>query len=175
MDADNGREVAVRDAGLRYPAGKDWLFRHASLVIRPGERAAVVGPSGAGKTSLIRLLAGVCPLTEGEILLGGCKVASLSEGRRAALIGVAAQDFHLFQGTVRRNFLIACPDATEAEMWDLLETVKLAELLHAEGAGLATPIGDRGMRLSGGHARRPPRPRTLPGPPPALVLGAPSV
>lgn len=174
MEPDNVSGLALLDAGLRYPSGKDWIFRHASLVIRPGERVAVIGPSGAGKTSLIRLLAGVCPLTEGEILLGGCKVASLSEGRRAALIGVAAQDFHLFQGTVRRNFLIACPDATEAEMWDLLETVKLAELLHAEGAGLDTLIGERGMRLSGGQARRLSLARTLLRRPRWLVLDEPT-
>ncbi|CCT58590.1 thiol reductant ABC exporter subunit CydC [Acetobacter pasteurianus] len=147
-------DLCFCNLGMRYPEAKHWALRHANLLIRQGERVALVGPSGAGKSTLINLLFRFYDYQEGTASFGNVDLKNVDADVMAHHVGVVAQDYHLFQGSIRRNLMIACPNATEEKMWRALQIAQLAEFVRAEPAGLDTLIGEEGIRLSGGQARR---------------------
>ncbi|MBB2168318.1 thiol reductant ABC exporter subunit CydC [Gluconacetobacter aggeris] len=147
-------DLEVRDLGMRYAPDEDWVLRHAGLTIRQGERVALVGPSGAGKSTVAGLLFGFHGYQEGTIRFGGVEARALAPDALPGLVGVMAQDAHLFQGSIRRNLAMACPTADEAAMWAALEIAQLATFVREASAGLDTLIGEAGLRLSGGQGRR---------------------
>lgn len=147
-------DLCFCNLGMRYPEAKHWALRHANLLIRQGERVALVGPSGAGKSTLINLLFRFYDYQEGTASFGNVDLKNVDADVMAHHVGVVAQDYHLFQGSIRRNLMIACPNATEEKMWRALQIAQLAEFVRAEPAGLDTLIGEEGVRLSGGQARR---------------------
>ncbi|GCD52703.1 thiol reductant ABC exporter subunit CydC [Acetobacter pasteurianus] len=147
-------DLCFCNLGMRYPEAKHWALRHANLLIRQGEHVALVGPSGAGKSTLINLLFRFYDYQEGTASFGNVDLKNVDADVMAHHVGVVAQDYHLFQGSIRRNLMIACPNATEEKMWRALQIAQLAEFVRAEPAGLDTLIGEEGVRLSGGQARR---------------------
>lgn len=139
------------DAG--YEPGR-LVLRDVSFALRPGERAALVGPSGGGKSTVLALVLSFLTPTSGRVLLDGENLAGQAPEAARDRLAWVGQTPHLFHGTVRDNVLFARPDATEAE---LLEALDAAGLGHAAGElprGLDTPVGEEGFGLSGGQARR---------------------
>ncbi|MCE2577956.1 thiol reductant ABC exporter subunit CydC [Komagataeibacter sp. FNDCR1] len=147
-------DLSLSGIGLRYPGADRWALRHADLSVGQGEHVAVVGPSGAGKSTLVNLLFRFYDYQEGTARFGGVDLKDVDADIMARHIGVVAQDFHLFQGSIRRNLGIACPSATEEAMWHALRVAQLHAFVQAEPDGLDTLIGEGGVRLSGGQARR---------------------
>jgi ATP-binding cassette subfamily C protein CydC len=113
-----------------------------------------VGPSGAGKTTLARLLTRAWDPTEGRILLGGRDIREYALRDLRAALGVVEQDTHIFDETVRNNLLLARPDASAVEIERVLQAVGLLDLVRELPEGLDTWVGERGERLSGGERQR---------------------
>ncbi|MGO3517537.1 MAG: thiol reductant ABC exporter subunit CydC [Acetobacter cibinongensis] len=139
---------------FRYSGQEQDILHHATLCVKQGERVAITGPSGCGKSSLISVLFGFYPLQSGRILLGGSDVHARTPEDLAQVISVAGQDFHLFNGTVRDNLLFANPASTEEDMIAALHTVQLTDFLATAPNGLDSFVGDEGLQLSGGQAKR---------------------
>ncbi len=125
-----------------------------SLTINPGERIAIVGPTGCGKTSIINSLLRFIPLTSGSISLGGVSIDQLTEADLRRMITLVDQRPHVFNGTIANNLRIAKTDATEQEMHAALASAQLDEFIAKLDAGLDTWVGEGGKNLSGGQARR---------------------
>ncbi|MCP1215166.1 thiol reductant ABC exporter subunit CydC [Acetobacter orientalis] len=146
--------LKLHDISFKYQEEKEWVFNHATLSIQTGERVALVGSSGSGKSSLINLLFGFYPYQNGQASFGGVDLHTMRAETLAGYIAVAGQDFHLFSGTVRDNLLLANARATEQEIWNALETVQLADFIKEIPHGLDTFVGNEGLCLSGGQAKR---------------------
>jgi ATP-binding cassette, subfamily B, bacterial len=125
-----------------------------SFAAEPGQMVALVGPSGAGKTSLTHLVARLYDATTGAVRVDGHDVRDLSLQSLADTIGYVTQDAHMFHDTMRANLLYARPGATDDEIWAALESAQIAPLVRALPEGLDTVVGDRGYRLSGGERQR---------------------
>lgn len=147
-------DLVLQNVSFAYPGTVTSVLDHASLTIRQGEHLGLVGPSGVGKSSLINLLFGFYAPCDGRMMFGGVDVSTLRAEDLAGLVSVAAQDFHLFAGTLRDNLLLAAPDATEAELSDVLDAAQLTQFVQSLPEGLQTWVGNDGLRLSGGQARR---------------------
>ena len=158
---------------LRYAHGAKPALDSLDLAIQSGQRIALLGPSGAGKSSIAGLLLRFWDY-EGEIRLGGHNLRRYRPEDLRRLVGVAAQDAQLFNGTVRDNLLMAEPRANDFAMYDALETAQLAGFVRALPDGLDTWIGEAGARLSAGQARRLVLARTLLRKPLVLVLDEPT-
>lgn len=137
-----------------HPAGRGWALQEVSFEIKPGQLAALVGPSGAGKTTITYLLPRLYDPTEGRILIDGVDIRDASLDSLASQIGVVTQETYLFHDTIRANLLYAKPDATDGD----LEAACRAANIHDFVAGLPerydTIVGERGYRLSGGEKQR---------------------
>ena len=158
---------------LYYRAGAPAALDGLDLAIESGRRIALLGPSGAGKSSIARLLLRFWDY-EGEIRLGGHDLRHYRPDDLRRLVGVAAQEAHLFNGSVRDNLAMAAPDADEAAMLGALETAQLAGFVRGLPDGLDTWVGEGGARLSAGQARRLVLARTLLRAPLVLVLDEPT-
>ena len=162
-------DVRYESVGFEYQAGTA-VLHHISLHARPGEMIALVGPTGAGKTSLVHLLSRFYELSSGEILLDGLPIReiSLSELRRS--VAMVTQESFLFNGTTADNLLIAKPDATEEEMWRALAAANAETFIRRLPKNLHTQLGERGVKLSVGEKQRLSIARALLKNPPILVL-----
>src|ERR671939_1599220 len=142
-------EVSLPEQGAPTAVLHDVSFR-----VEPGQMVALVGHSGAGKTTIASLVSRLYDATSGTVRVGGLDVrrATLSSLRDA--IGVVTQDAHLFHDTIRANLLYARPEATEEELWAALTGARIAGLVRSLPDGLDTVVGDRGYRLSGGEKQR---------------------
>jgi ATP-binding cassette subfamily B protein len=125
-----------------------------SFTARPGELVALVGHSGAGKTTITALVSRLYDVTGGAVRLNGLDVRDATLDSLRETIGVVTQDAHLFHDTIRANLRYARPGATEEEMWEALRAAQIADLVAGLPDGLDTVVGDRGHRLSGGEKQR---------------------
>ncbi|WP_280854021.1 MULTISPECIES: ABC transporter ATP-binding protein [unclassified Streptomyces] len=125
-----------------------------SFRAEPGRTVALVGSSGAGKSTVAQLLPRLYDVDEGAVRVGGVDVRDLSADSLRATLGMVTQDGHLFHDTVRANLLLARPEATETELWDALRRSRLDALVRSLPDGLDTVVGERGYRLSGGERQR---------------------
>ncbi len=125
-----------------------------SFRAEPGQTVALVGSSGAGKSTVAQLLPRLYDVDEGAIRIGGVDVRDLTAGSLRATLGMVTQDGHLFHDSVRANLLLARPEATEDELWDALRRSRLDALVRSLPDGLDTVVGERGYRLSGGERQR---------------------
>jgi len=141
--------VAVLDTTVDKQVLHDVSFR-----AEPGELVALVGPSGAGKTTISQLVTRMYDVTGGAVRVGGRDVRDVTLASLRDAVGVVTQDAHMFHDTIRANLLYARPDATEAELWEALRAAQLGDLVALLTDGLDTVVGDRGYRLSGGEKQR---------------------
>ena len=144
---------SVPETGM-VPTGDAITLTGLELTLVAGARLAVTGPSGTGKTTLIERLMALRTPVAGEMSLGAVDLAVADVRAVRARFAYAAQDLRLLAGTVRDNLGLARPDPAEADLWAALETADLADRVRAMPAGLDTPLGDNGERLSGGERRR---------------------
>jgi ABC-type multidrug transport system fused ATPase/permease subunit len=142
-------EVAVLDS-----RGGETVLHGVSFRVEPGEMVALVGSSGAGKSTIAQLIPRLYDVDSGAVLLSDTDVRSLRSDSIRATVGLVTQDGHLFHDTVRANLLLARPDATEEQVWDALRRARLSELIGSLPSGLDTVVGERGYRLSGGERQR---------------------
>ena len=142
-------EVAVLDT-----RGGVEVIHDASFHAEPGQMIALVGSSGAGKSTIAQLLARLYDVDDGAVRLGGVDVRDLTAASMRATLGMVTQDGHLFHESVRENLLLAKPEATDDELWEVLRRARLTELVEALPDGLDTVVGERGYRLSGGERQR---------------------
>ncbi|OKL49699.1 hypothetical protein BSR29_01755 [Boudabousia liubingyangii] len=145
-----GTDLATRNLTFAYPDKPD-VFSDVKLAIEPGQRIALVGPSGQGKSTLLNLLAGELEAKKGQIFIDG-QPATAQELRRHS--AVVAQSTWLFAGTVAENLRLVAPEASEAELWSALEQAQVAAEIKRLPKGLETVVGERGYGLSGGQAQR---------------------
>jgi ATP-binding cassette subfamily B protein len=131
-----------------------WALRDLSFEICPGRLAALVGPSGAGKTTVTYLLPRLYDPTEGRITLDGHDLRDVSQESLAQQIGMVTQETYLFHDTVRANLLYAHPDATQAELETACRAANIHDLIAGLPDGYDTVVGERGYRLSGGEKQR---------------------
>jgi ATP-binding cassette subfamily B protein len=141
--------VAVLDTTPSVPVLKGVSFR-----AEPGELIALVGPSGAGKTTISQLVTRMYDVQQGAVLVGGQDVREVTLQSLRDAVGVVTQDAHMFHDTIRANLVYARPDATDDQLWAALEAAQVGPLVHALPDGLDTVVGDRGYRLSGGEKQR---------------------
>jgi len=147
-------DLRLDRVGLVYPGAGRAALDDVDLYIAEGARIALMGASGAGKSSLADLLLRFRDPTHGEIRLGGAPLPDLAMDDIRSRICVVTQSPHLFSATVAENLRLARSDATEPELWAALATAQLEETVRAFPHGLETHIGVAGARLSGGEARR---------------------
>jgi ATP-binding cassette subfamily B protein len=130
------------------------VLHDVSFVAPPGSLTALVGPSGAGKTTITQLVTRMYDVQQGAVLVGGHDVREVTLESLRDAIGVVTQDAHLFHDTIRANLLYARPEASDDELWTALEGAQIASLVRSLDDGLDTVVGDRGYRLSGGEKQR---------------------
>jgi ATP-binding cassette subfamily B protein len=141
--------VAVLDNSPERQVLHDVSFR-----AEPGQLVALVGPSGAGKTTISQLVTRMYDVQGGSVRVAGRDVRDLTLTSLRDVVGVVTQDAHMFHDTIRANLSYARPDVTEAQMWDVIDGAHIGELVRSLPDGLDTLVGDRGYRLSGGEKQR---------------------
>jgi len=147
--------VSMKSVWLSYPRSNQSALRDINLEIADGESAAIVGTSGAGKTSLVDVLLGVVPLSRGEVKISGLSPAEVVSKWPGA-ISYVPQDVNISNGTIRENISLGFPLdlATDARIWKSLEVAQLDTFVRNLPNGLDTYVGERGTRLSGGQRQR---------------------
>jgi ATP-binding cassette, subfamily B, bacterial len=165
-------EVRFEGVSFRYGTDEDsrWTLRDIDLVVPAGTRAAVVGETGAGKTTLGYLAARLYEPQEGRVTIDGVDVRHASLSSLAATVGVVSQETYLFHASVRENLRFARPDATDEEIEDAARTARIHDLIASLPEGYDTVVGERGYRFSGGEKQRMAIARTVLRNPPVLIL-----
>ncbi|MDT0446846.1 ABC transporter ATP-binding protein [Streptomyces johnsoniae] len=142
-------EVATLDT-----RGGEQVLHGVSFRAEPGQLIALVGSSGAGKSTIAQLTPRLYDADRGAVRIGGVDVRDLTAESLRGTLGMVTQDGHLFHDTIRANLLLVRPDAAERELWDALRRARLDTLIAALPDGLDTVVGERGYRLSGGERQR---------------------
>ncbi|MEV7889622.1 ABC transporter ATP-binding protein [Streptomyces sp. NPDC002817] len=158
-------------SGVRYSYGRGGEVLHGvDLTVRPGERLAVVGPSGAGKTTLSRLVAGVDAPSAGTVTVGGVPVVELGPEQLRRQVVLVTQEHHVFLGSVRDNLRIAEPSAGDEELWSALAAVGADAWVRELPDGLDTALGDGGHPTDGSQAQQLALARVVLADPHTLIL-----
>jgi ATP-binding cassette subfamily B protein len=130
------------------------ILHDVSFRAEPGDLVALVGPSGAGKTTISQLVTRMYDAGGGAVRVGGADVRDVTLASLRGAVGVVTQDAHLFHDSIRANLEYARPEATEAQLWAALDAAQIGTLVRALPDQLDTVVGDRGYRLSGGEKQR---------------------
>jgi len=147
-------QLAFKQVGFQHQTANFKAIDQISFEAKKGETIAFVGPSGAGKSTLVKLLVGLYEPQEGEILMNGVNTAQIDMSALRNQISFVTQDTQLFAGTIKENLAFVAPDATEEAMLLALTKASCANILDKGGNGLATVIGEGGLKLSGGEKQR---------------------
>lgn len=142
-------EVAVLDR-----RGGQQVLHGISFTVRPGQTYALVGTSGAGKSTIASLLARLYDVGSGTIRYNGLDVRDVTSESLHSTVGMVTQDGHLFHDTIRGNLTLAAPEATDEQIWDAIDRSRLRGVVEGLPDGLDTVVGERGYRLSGGERQR---------------------
>ncbi len=152
--ADKVSLASLEEVASLDTRGGDEVLHGLSFRAEPGQTVALVGSSGAGKSTIAQLLPRLYDTDGGAVRIGGVDVRDLSAESMRATLGMVTQDGHLFHESVRDNLLLARPGASEDELWDVLRRSRLEDLVRSLPDGLDTVVGERGYRLSGGERQR---------------------
>jgi ATP-binding cassette subfamily B protein len=155
---------------MRERSDKAWVLHDVSFLAPAGKLTALVGPSGAGKTTITHLVPRLYDPGSGAVRIGGHDIRELTQQSVHAAVGVVPQEAHLFHDTIRANLLYARPGATEQEVREACEAARIWDLICSVPDGLDTVAGDRGYRFSGGEKQRLALARLLLKAPPVVVL-----
>ncbi len=155
---------------LTYAGAGAETLQDMNFTVNRGETVGVIGGTGSGKSSLVNLIPGFYPVTEGAIRLEGQDIRSLSEEALRSRIGVVPQKAVLFKGTIRSNLQWGKPDATEEEMWQAIDTAQAREVVEGKPGKLDAQIAQNGKNLSGGQRQRLTIARALVRKPEILIL-----
>ena len=147
-------DIEFRDVSFRYEGEDEMVLDHFSMKIDGGKRIAIVGESGAGKTTAVSLLARFYEKNGGTITIDGTDVDSVTQRSLRNAIGFVQQDVFLFDASIRENLSYGRPGATDEEIWDALRKAHLEAFVMSLPDGLDTEVGERGTRLSGGQKQR---------------------
>ncbi len=164
-----GGDLEFKDVSFSY-AGRTNVLQHISLHARPGETIALVGTTGAGKSTLVNLLTRFYEFDEGDITIDGVSLRDLPQDRLRGAIGLVTQESFLFNGTVRENLRFAKPDATDEELLEAAGAAGARTFIEHLPEGLSTLVGERGVKLSVGEKQRVSIARVLLKDPPILIL-----
>jgi ATP-binding cassette subfamily B protein len=165
--------VWFRYSGTAPPGGSEedaWTVRDVGLDVPAGTRTAVVGETGAGKTTLGYLVARLYEPQRGRVTIDGIDIRDVSLESLAATVGVVSQETYLFHASVRENLRFAKPDASDEEIEAAARTARIHSLIESLPDGYDTVVGERGYRFSGGEKQRMAIARTILRNPPVLVL-----
>jgi ATP-binding cassette subfamily B protein len=147
-------QVEFRRASFRYPGAAEPVLRELSFRAGPGTTTAIIGSTGAGKTTLMSLIPRLVDVTDGAVLVDGVDVRELDPDLLFARIGYVPQQSFLFSGTVASNLRYGRPDATDEALWQALEIAQAREFVAALPGGLDGPVAQGGTNLSGGQRQR---------------------
>lgn len=176
QDAPNAVAVQHLEGHIRYNHvtfgydGQRKVLHNINLAIAAGETVAFVGPSGAGKTTLCSMLPRFYDIDAGSITIDSIDIRTMTHASLRRQIGIVQQDVFLFAGTIAENIAYGKLDATEAELWEAAERAQLATFIRNQPEGMATIIGERGVKLSGGQKQRLAIARMFLKNPPILIL-----
>lgn len=149
-----GLDFSFQDVNFRYDQDGSWVLNHLTFRIPQQGKVAIVGPSGAGKTSVVNLLLRFWEYDKGQINLGGHSLREYSQEDARTLIGVVTQRTHLFNATIRENLLLAKPEATVDELIRAAQQAKLHDFILSLPQGYDSLVGEGGFALSGGQRQR---------------------
>ncbi|MEU6523558.1 ABC transporter ATP-binding protein [Streptomyces sp. NPDC046924] len=152
--ADKVSLASLEEVAALDPNGGTEVLHGISFRVEPGQTVALVGSSGAGKSTIAQLLPRLYDVDSGAVRVGGVDVRDLTARSLRDTLGMVTQDGHLFHDTVRANLLLARPGAGEPELWDALRRARLDGLVRSLPDGLDTVVGERGYRFSGGERQR---------------------
>jgi ATP-binding cassette subfamily B protein len=147
-------QIEFRDVGFHYPGADHPVLTDISFTTEPGQMTAIVGSTGAGKTTLVQLVPRLFDATSGAVLLGGVDVRQVDTAFLWDRIGLVPQRPYLFSGTVATNLAYGKPDATEADMWEALEVAQADDFVRRMPGGLDARIEQGGTNVSGGQRQR---------------------
>ena len=163
-------EIVFKDVEFEYPDDHNQVFHHLNLTIRPGEKVAIVGPSGGGKTTLCNLIPRFYNVTRGNIFLDGRNIKSITLKSLRENIGMVQQEVYLFSGTVFENIAYGKKNATMEEVVEAAKRAGAHEFIEKLKDGYHTYVGERGVKLSGGQKQRISIARVFLKNPPIIIL-----
>jgi len=175
VTAPSGR-VSVRLEGVtaRYDPGQAAVLRDVDLDLLPGQKVALIGASGSGKTTVTRLLLRFLDPEHGRVTIAGRDLREYAQADVRRQFAIAGQEAYVFDSTIRENLRLARPDATDDELWAVLRLARLDTWVASLPSGLDAPVGEEGARLSGGQRQRLTLARALLTDAPVLVLDEPT-
>ena len=153
IEVKEGR-IEFSDVDFSYDEGDGQVLGHLNLTIEGGENVALVGESGAGKTTIVSLLSRFYETTHGRILIDGQDITRVTQSSLHKAIGFVQQNVFLFDASIRENLRYGKSDATDEELWEALKAASLYDFVASLPGGLDTEVGERGTRLSGGQRQR---------------------
>ncbi len=146
-------EVQFNHVGFAYEPERQ-ILKDVDFTLKAGTSIAIVGPSGSGKSTIINLIPRLYDVCEGSVSFDGVDVRKLDLDFLRDSVGIVSQETYLFNGTIRENLLYAKPDATEEELFAACEKANILDFIQRQEKGLDTPVGNRGLKLSGGEKQR---------------------
>ncbi len=163
-------DVTLEDVWFRYDTDAPWTLQEIDAEIPAGTRTALVGETGAGKTTLAYLVARLYEPQRGRVAIDGVDIRDVTLSSLAATVGLVSQETYLFHASIRENLRFACPDASDEQIEEAARAAQIHELIASLPEGYDTPVGERGYRFSGGEKQRIAIARTILRNPPVLVL-----
>ena len=168
--AGRGGSVEFRGVGLTYQGAGEASLSGLDFSVKPGDTAGIIGGTGSGKSSLVNLIPRFYDATQGAVLVDGRDVREFPLSQLRQRVGVVPQRAQLFSGTIRENLLWGNPNATEADLWQALETAQARDFVEEKPGGLDEPVAQGGRNFSGGQRQRLTIARALVRKPEILIL-----
>ncbi|BCW09732.1 multidrug ABC transporter ATP-binding protein [Arthrobacter sp. NtRootA4] len=154
VPAEKKGRVEFRDVTFKYPGAEAPVLSNISFTAEPGKTLAIIGSTGAGKTTLVSLLPRLYDVASGEVLLDGVPVTEMDASEITSRVSAVPQKPYLFSGTIEHNLRFGKPDATDEELWDALETAQAKGFVEEKSSGLNRRIAQGGTNVSGGQRQR---------------------